>query len=413
MQNQSRRQLLRSAGVGLAARPLVGNQEILTAWTPGTLDIHHISTGRGSCAFLICPDGTTLMVDCGSTQLTPDVAKYIIEAKPDGSRRPAQWVSRYVQRQLKNIRQARIDYLVLTHLHGDHFGEIDSAAPPSKFGSYRLSGISDLAETLPLGFLLDRGYPDYTYPEPLDEASQLNYRAFVRSHVSRGGRAERFVPGSAEQIRLLRQPGRFANFRVQNLVANGVLWTGKGSETQSHFPAVTSLKKDELPTENMCSLAFRLTYGSFRYFSGGDMSHDTWYGAHPWRDIETPVARSAGPVTVAVANHHGYVDATGPGFVSNLRPRCFVINAWDSAHPTMPAMNNMLSRDLYPGDRDVFATACKPESKIAVRQLSKLASDNGHVVFRVAENGASFQVFVTSNGDESDTILHRFGPYST
>jgi hypothetical protein len=64
----------------------------------------------------------------------------------------------------------------------------------------------------------------------------------------------------------------------------------------------------------MCSLAIRLSFGRFDYYSAGDMSFDTGYGANPWRDIETPAARAAGPVEAAVADHHGYVDATGPEF---------------------------------------------------------------------------------------------------
>jgi hypothetical protein len=31
----------------------------LPAWTPGTLDIHQINTGRGKAALLIFPDGTS------------------------------------------------------------------------------------------------------------------------------------------------------------------------------------------------------------------------------------------------------------------------------------------------------------------------------------------------------------------
>ena len=33
---------------------------------PGTLDIHHISTGRGNATFFVLPDGTTLLVDAGA-----------------------------------------------------------------------------------------------------------------------------------------------------------------------------------------------------------------------------------------------------------------------------------------------------------------------------------------------------------
>ena len=39
-------------------------QEILP-WTPGTMEIHQISTGRGNAGLYIFPDGTTMLVDAG------------------------------------------------------------------------------------------------------------------------------------------------------------------------------------------------------------------------------------------------------------------------------------------------------------------------------------------------------------
>jgi hypothetical protein len=47
--------------VGLAQQ--VG--EPLRPWSSRTLDIHQINTGSGNSAFLIFPDGTTLLVDAG------------------------------------------------------------------------------------------------------------------------------------------------------------------------------------------------------------------------------------------------------------------------------------------------------------------------------------------------------------
>src|ERR1044072_2776377 len=37
----------------------------LPPWTPGTLDIHQINTGRGNAALLIFPDGTSMLLDAG------------------------------------------------------------------------------------------------------------------------------------------------------------------------------------------------------------------------------------------------------------------------------------------------------------------------------------------------------------
>jgi hypothetical protein len=80
----------------LAANETASNR--LAPWTPGTLDIHHINTGRGNSALMICPDGTSVLMDAGAAN---SAAKYLNPARPDESRRAGQWVARYAQRQLR------------------------------------------------------------------------------------------------------------------------------------------------------------------------------------------------------------------------------------------------------------------------------------------------------------------------
>lgn len=425
IQNTNRRNFLRGLGVAavmphafLASATMqasdTGSQvgESLSPWEPGMLDIHHISTGRGSCAFLLCPDGTSLMVDAGALQDQPETRKYEIEAKPDSSRRPGEWIARYVQSRMQPTGRDRMDYFVLTHLHEDHMGGISPASPRSSHEDYLLTGISDVAEQVTIGKIIDRAFPSYSYPVGLNNPSQKNYRAFLASFQKRGGQVERIHVGSNEQIRLLHEPEKFPSFFIRNLAANGEVWTGRGATTRNLFPPLDQLSPDDYPTENKCSLAIRLSYGDFDYFSAGDMDHDTRYGTLSWGDIETPVAQVAGPVDVAVANHHGYANACGPDWVRALRPRAFVINAWDSAHPTMPALDNMLSKWLYPGERDVYATAMKPENRIATRQIERMKSLDGHVVFRVMDGGSHFSVNILANSDETFRIKRIFGPYS-
>jgi len=131
----------------------------------------------------------------------------------------------------------------------------------------------------------------------------------------------------------------------------------------------------------------------------------------PWKDIATPVAQASGPVSVAVANHHGYVDSMGIDCVRALRPRVFIILGWDSAHPTIRPLYNMLSRHVYPEERDIFSTAIKEENAIATRDLAKLKSQSGHVVVRVPPDGETFRVEILDNSDESDRVIATHGPY--
>ena len=394
--------------LGNAAKPALAQGGLLPGWEPGMLDIHHISTGRGNCALFILPDGTSAMVDAGELHGEP---QFLIDIKPDASRRSGEWMGRYAKRHLAAAGRDEIDYFFLSHFHEDHMGWVVPDSPTGPDGAYRLTGVSDVAQIVPIGRFLDRDFPTYSYPVPLTRDSALNYVAFVKYQQSHGKTVERFTPGRNDQIRLLRAPGKFDSFRVQNLVANGEVWTGIGTETRKRFPDLATLKPDDYPNENMCSAALRLSYGKFDYYTGGDLTCSDDYGANPWRDIETPVAQVAGPVEVAVVNHHGYADAAGGGFVRALRPQAFLIEAWDSAHPVVNTLGNLMSKRLYPADRDIYATAMKEENRIANKEVRRMKSSNGHVIVRVAPGGASYQIIITTNADESDRVVASYGPF--
>jgi beta-lactamase superfamily II metal-dependent hydrolase len=386
-------------------------EETLAPWKPGMLDIHHISTGRGNSALMIMPDGTTMLVDAGALNRN---TSFVIDPKPDGSRRPGEWIGRYVDRQLKAAGLDGIDTFMNTHLHDDHLGEFDPSCPEAPGGGYKLTGITDVAAIVPIRRFVDRAWPDYSYPSPdvfpFSAPFVKNYRSFLAAQVKAGKTVERFKPGSNTQF-ALKKPGSYPNFEVRNLIGNGEVWTGQGSSTKKLFPDVAGMKPAELPSENCCSCAIRVKYGKFGYYTGGDLPSGTNYGKDPWRDVETPAAEACGPVSVAVFNHHGYYDAEGPGYVRALRPRVFVIMAWDSAHPTVNTLAAVYSKELYPGERDVFSTALKPELKITNKRTADFKSSNGHVVVRVEEGGERFRVAVVTNADESGRVVGSFGPY--
>lgn len=384
--------------------------ERLSPWVEGQLDIHHISTGRGNSTLFICPDATVMLVDAGAIY-TP--LKYTISPKPDGHRRPGEYLARYIRRQMVVAGRNEIDVFLATHFHDDHVGAVSAVTPLHSSGQFHVTGISDVAATIPVTRILDRGFPSYNYPAPLQREDSRNYAAFARFASHAGIKVERFVAGSSRQLSLLRNPNRYPSFKIQNLSVNGDVWTGRTEESTSRFPAISTLSADNYPSENMCSLSIRLTYGGFRYYTGGDLECDTNYGSSPWRDIETSVAQVAGPVNVAVANHHGYVNAVGAAFVRHLQPQAFVVMGWDSAHPTIPTLDNMLSKRLYPGNRDVFGTALKEENCIATRRLAEIASGNGHVVVRVEPGGGAYRIVVLDNMSESNVVLSKHGPYRT
>ncbi|KAL7918479.1 beta-lactamase-like protein [Trichoderma austrokoningii] len=367
----------------------------LPKWRPGTLDIHHIDTGCGNATLIVGPDGTTIMIDCGTSN------------SQHQDSRPGELVARYA---LRNSPDTTLDYLIATHIHPDHVGDVHSDKSAMGNGFQR-TGLSDVDHLMPARLVIDRAYPDYGLQPPPSAPFAANYLAWLDALRRDGRRVARIDVGSASQIRL-RSPQEYPDFSVRTLAANGLVWAGAGPQRRALFPDLGSLPPEAVPDENKCSMAFLVSHGRFRYYTGGDLTCDTRDGRYPWMDIETPVAEVAGRVDVAVANHHGYFDACGPDFVRLLDATNYIVPAWHVTHPGMAQLQRMLG--AWPGVRrsNVFATRMLPESRIINgRFVDDMCSRQGHVVVRVEPGGESYRIFVLDSDDEEDCVTAEFGPY--
>ena len=294
------------------AEDVVGSP--ITPWQPGMLDIHQISTGRGNAGLYIFPDGTTLLVDAG--ELPGGNPKHT-PARPDDTRGAGEWVVRYLRHALRHDPQPALDYVLLTHFHQDHMGEVAPGMPVSAHG-YTLTGVTRVVEELKVGKLLDRGWPDYSNATQPDHPFMKNYLAFVKWQTENNGlQVERFVPGRNDQVVLRREPGKYSQFEFRNVGANGEIWTGEGTATDHRMPPLETIPRKKWPDENVFSISFRLSYGKFKFFNGGDIP-GIRKNSPAWYDIETPVAKVVGPVDAAILDHHGYLDAMNEFFVTTF-----------------------------------------------------------------------------------------------
>ncbi|KAI1181684.1 hypothetical protein F5B17DRAFT_424109 [Nemania serpens] len=379
----------------------------LPAWTPGILDIHHIDNRGGSATFIVGPDGTTILIDCGGTKDNSGGSDPPAPSPPYGSSRPGERVARYA---LRHSASTTLDYLIATHVHPDHVGDVHSDKTAMGNG-FQMTGLSDVDHLMPAILVIDRAYPDYGLLQPLSAPFTTNHLAWLKARLQDGRQVAQIDVGSTSQI-TLRSPEEYPTFSIRTLAANGEVWTGDGQESRSLFPDISTLPHEARPDENKCSMAFLLSYGRFRYYTGGDLTCDTYDGRYPWMDIETPVARAAGKVDVAVANHHGYFDACGPDFVALLDAANYIIPAWHVTHPGQAQLQRLLR--AWPGvdRRNVFATSMSPENcRINKRFTSEMRSRQGHVVIRVAPGGESYIIFVLDSDNEQNHVTAEYGPH--
>lgn len=389
----------------------------IPAWKEGYLDIHFINTGTGESTFIIMPDGTQMLVDMAGAVLTPEEDPMWIKPLPDDSRRPGEWINRYIARCMKWTGNEKLDYVSITHWHGDHMGNCPERLPKSTKGNWKAMSVTDVLDGNKVGKLVDRAYPDYQYPRDVREnIPMVNYMKCARWHVATGTmKMERFVPGSDRQFSMLYDAEAYPSFKIQNISVNGQVWTGKGLETVSAFPDQATFSgagkpKDPSPAENNLSSVFKISYGKFDYYGGGDSSHN---GADyfDWKDVETPIADVVGCVEVMKANHHGSKDANNEYIVRTLSPQTVIINVWRNVQPT-GGIRKYIGPEVNGGKTDLFMTNLLPETEDSFGEdMARVLSKQGHIVVRVSPGGDSYSIIVLRDSDESMKVKGVHGPY--
>ena len=385
-------------------------------WHEGELDLHFIHTGVGENAFHIMPDGTTALVDAGDW----DHAHYKdgVAHLPDESRRPGEWIARYISRLRPDLK--KIDYVMASHFHTDHIGD-------GRFGAgmkglegdkdYQISGISHVGEFYEFGTAFDRGYPDYSRPTtwaPKERENLVKFWNYAEEKL--GLKREKFEVGALDQLKLVNAPEKY-DFHVRNVCANGVVWGGEGKENVDYFERYPK-NKETNKNENTRSLGFVMQYGAFRFYSGGDASGVILDENGKSVGFEDAIGRAAGPVDVCKANHHSYKDAMTKGFVNAVAPRVFIVCVWDRWHLQDNTASAMCDETPtgYPGPRVMCPTAVHPGNAEMMQDKSwrrRLVEIGGHVVVKVFDGGAKYKVYYLTAKDESMNVELVFGPFDS
>jgi competence protein ComEC len=283
-------------GVLLAATALIPAALVhpqMPAPAEKTMDIYFVDTEGGQATLVVSPAGQAMLVDTGFAGGVVDVPAPAPTGPGGGANPPP--VGRDASRILAVLRQAGVtvlDYVVITHYHGDHVG-----------------GAADLASRIPIRNFVDHG-PYTVELQPNRAAGFIAYRT-VRD------RARAIVP----------QPGGtipVAGLNVLVLSSSGELIKtpiagAPGAGATNPLCRNAQLKVPDPTPENTESIGLVVRYGNFRLLDLADL---TW-------NQESQLAcpnNLLGTFDVFHTTRHGDPNSGAPQLVHAIRARVAVMN---------------------------------------------------------------------------------------
>ncbi len=377
-------------------------------WKKGEFQIHFIYTGVAESMFLIFPDGTTMLLDCGDFDAAARGEKSV-PILPSADRHAGEWIARYVTRVNPSVTD--VDYMLLSHYHNDHAGSdrfyAEKIIRDGK--EYPLSGFSQAAQILNFHKAIDRCYPDddssLKWADQDTVGLMQDFYAYMQKH--KGLQIEKFRLGATDQIVQLHNPLRYPTFQVRNICGNGCIAYPDG-RIKDLFEARKVAGKEN-KNENAMSLGMVFSYGPFRFYTAGDFSAKFKDPDGTPRFIEDDIADVCGSVTVAKVNHHGH-NSMSRKLVSALSPQVWVSCVWDQLHNLSPCMQLLSDRSIYPGDRVICPTIMpaarreKDRDAAWMKDIAPETFEGCHIVVNVDREGKSYSVSFIPARDESMTV---------
>ena len=226
-------------------------------------------------------------------------------------------------------------------------------------------------------------------------------------------RLQEFRAGSNSQFVPLYDRNAYPAFEIRNIKSNGKIWKGKDSTVYEHFPPVDTSRQFGVPDENSLSIALKIQYGSFVYYTGGDNPGIIIPGDNPLRDVESEIASAVGEVDIATMDHHGNRDAVNENMVRILKPRVWIGQTWSSDHPGHEVLLRVTNKNIYSGERDLFSTNMLEANKIVIGPLidRSYKSQQGHIVVRVLPGGQEYYIIILDDASPAMPVKSVFGPY--
>jgi len=234
-----------------------------------TLDIYVVDVEGGNATLFVSPSGESVLIDTGNAGAA---------AVRDAER---------IMAAVKDAGLTRIDNLITTHWHGDHFG-----------------GMAELAARIPIRNFIDHG-ANVQPGAAADEFLQKTYPplyAKVKHTVATAGMK---IPVAGLDVVVVTSAGETIKTALSG---------AGGANTYC-----ASFKPGENNAEDPMSVGTHVTFGKFRTIHLGDLTKNKEF------ELMCPTNR-IGTVDVLLGLHHGVDTSNSEVLVHALRPRVAIMN---------------------------------------------------------------------------------------
>ncbi len=308
------------------------------------LDIYWVDVEGGAATLIVTPAGQSVLIDAGNP----------------GHRDP----DRIVQTAAKAAGVQRIDHLITTHYHGDHYG-----------------GAAMLSTLMPIGHVHDNGEFEGGRERP--DKAYLEFKAEQRSVISPG-----------DLIKLEQADGS-AKLQIKCLCARQKT-IAPPTDGSLNDCCADSKSKPVDNSDNANSVVVLVSFGDFDFYDGGDL---TW---NVEKLLVCPT-NLVGVVDVYQATHHGLDASNNPVLVRSLQPTVAVINngTTKGCEPNTFATLKELSsiKTIYQGHRNLRMDS---ENNTAAELIANHEKEckGEYIKLSVDPNGQSYTVSIPANKHE-------------